>query len=384
MGENNSDKTSFSVYFDPSKTTSGQRFFGELCCALSSEAVPQEQEPSSVLFNVSAPVGAILKAKWNRQKILLRIDGLYSDRLSPAFLNLFRWPLRPLISIGWKYPWAHDFFASLANMLKHNYSAFARIGLADRVIYQSRFSQKVHERYFRKKPYDIIVNGSVYQLDVPPETSHNDGEIRLVTIYDEWKPAKRIQDLVEFVRWARKERKAPVRLTIIGYTGKVPDCAAPDLKKIVETSPYIRTLPRFKSFSGKTREALLGSDIYTTFSYRDPCPNAVVEGMAHGLPVVAVASGGIPDIVGDAGILISADDFSDGFFSPHRYENDFPPIDFDKVLDAVIGLYANRKFYRERVRNRFSDDLGIEIVARRYADVLRTLAGPCPEMVGRS
>jgi len=51
----------FGVYFDATKSTSGQRFFESLCRKLSDEALPPPDRPSAMLYNVSAPFGAILK-----------------------------------------------------------------------------------------------------------------------------------------------------------------------------------------------------------------------------------------------------------------------------------------------------------------------------------
>lgn len=368
-------KKGFGVYFDPRKSTSGQRFFDELCRELGKEAIPLSQRPAAILFNVSGSIKAIIKAKLRRQKVLLRIDGLYFDKLSPTFLARFRWPLRQVFSMALKYSWAQDSFASLANMIDENYRAFARILLCDRIIYQSRFSQKVHMRYFRNKSCDVIVNGSIYRGQSKSSRAiKDDNEIRLVTIYDEWKPAKRIDDLVAFVQWARESKKVPLNLTILGYTGKAPSCAPPSMKSIIETAPFVHTLPRFQSFDGEIQKALFDSHIYITFSFRDPCPNAVIEAMAHGLPVVGLTSGGLPDIVGDAGMLIPMDDFDDGFFSSHRFDCDFPPIDFEQILQAVLTVSTNRERFQERVRDRFATGLEIEVVAERYASVLRALA----------
>ena len=363
----------FGFYFDPTKSTSGQRFFGALCRELARESVPLNQRPTAVLFNVSASIKAMIKSKFHRQKIILRIDGLYFDRLSPVFLATFNKPLRKVFSLVLRHcPRAHDFLAHFANLINQNYGAFARILLADRIIYQSRFSRKVHERYFPRKRYNIIMNGATFRGKDPSRAQSGADALRLVTIHDEWKPAKRIHDLIEFVRWAREKKKVPVQLTILGYTGKLAACSPSRVKKIIETASFIRTLPKFKSFDGEILDALCASDIYITFTYRDPCPNTVIEAMAHGLPVVGMASGGMPDIVGDAGVLLPSDDFAGGFFSPHRYECDFPPIDFEQMLDAVLKVSSGLSTFRARVRKRFETDLAINVVADRYISVMRS------------
>src|SRR5712664_3477394 len=114
----------FGVYFDPSKSTSGQRFFHQLCRTLATEAVPLEDEPVAVLFNVSVPMSAIVKAKLRGQRIALRVDGLYFDRLSPAFLASFSSPLRMLLGLGLRYRRLHDVMAFWANFISRNYGAF--------------------------------------------------------------------------------------------------------------------------------------------------------------------------------------------------------------------------------------------------------------------
>ena len=50
--------------------------------------------------------------------------------------------------------------------------------------------------------------------------------------------------------------------------------------------------------------ALRSCDAFLNLSENDPCPNVVLEAMASGLPVLYRRSGGVPELVGDAGIAI--------------------------------------------------------------------------------
>lgn len=364
----------FGVFTDPLKSTSGQRFFNLLANNLKAIEQPYSTNPSVLLFNVSTPIGKILLAKLKQQKVVLRIDSLYFDKLSPEFLAKFPWVVRKCLNIGLVFPALHNFFAFCANFLSENYAAFIRIILADHVIYQSKFSQKIHSHFFCKKPYSIIVNGAEYVgSKISKEIEPNGEKIRVVTLYDEWRPSKRIHELIRFIKWANEEAKVPIELTIIGYSGKTSICFCKDDLFTLENESYIKSIPKFKIFTDEMKSILLTSDAYLTFSFRDACPNTVVESMAYGLPVVAVASGGLPDIVGDAGVLIPVNDFENGFYCAHRYECDFPEVKYNDILEGVKKIIKNKQYYRGLVAKRFQDELSIEKVSTKYAAVLQIL-----------
>lgn len=365
----------YGVFVDPTKTTSGQRFFTQLVAALGGATRPLEQRPAAVLFNVSAPWREILRAKWRSQKIVLRVDGLYSDRIGEAFLKSMPKPVALLLRLAARWPLLREATADVANFLDSNYSAFFRIWLADWIVYQSQYSREVHRRYFGRKRHAVIVNGSNYVADAHPASEAAEArEIRLVTIYDEWRPSKRTDEVVRFVAWLVEQRKVPATLTVLGYTGRLPESAPAATRELIENRPFVRTLPRFSTLDGATAQALREADCYVCFSYRDSCPNAVVESMAHGLPVLGVASGGLPDIVGDAGRLLPANDFAGGFFAAQRFESEFPALDFDALHALLMEIVAAPSEYRARVRRRFDNDLGMAVVASRYAAVMADVA----------
>jgi glycosyltransferase involved in cell wall biosynthesis len=117
------------------------------------------------------------------------------------------------------------------------------------------------------------------------------------------------------------------------------------------------------SFAGRTEDAferirVLGpistepladelrrSDVYLAPSRNDPCSNALLEALASGLPAVYRASGGHPELVGEAGV---------------------PFTEPDEVADALDRLVAELDERRAAIHVS-----PIREVADRYLEVLR-------------
>ena len=74
----------------------------------------------------------------------------------------------------------------------------------------------------------------------------------------------------------------------------------------------------------------------------DPCPNVVLEALASGLPVVHSASGGTPELVGDAGVAVPSDT---------SWEQDVPP-DPKALAEGVREVLGRLADYRAAARER--------------------------------
>jgi glycosyltransferase involved in cell wall biosynthesis len=360
------------AFFEPNKTSSGQRFFAALCRELAPHTVDYNDNPDIVLFNISAPIQEIIKTKLKGRKVILRVDGVWCDRISPAFLEIFPQPLRLFLQNAAKIKPLKNAVTEFANFVNENYTAFTRILFADHLIYQSRFSKKVHQRYFPKKPFSVILNGAYFRDDITPIAA-NDNVIRLFVIYSD-APAKGIYESVQFVRWLNEKKNIPAELHLFGFNGKIPKHAPAEMLDRITHSNYVITYPPFQSFSREADPIFAKMHCYICFSHRDSCPNAVVESMAYGLPVLGITSGGVAEIVGDSGELLEWDDWRDGFFAPFRHEHVIKTIDFETLLSLLMKLVGNLEEYRKKVRQRFANELDVKICADKYLQALKKVA----------
>src|SRR5204863_1691837 len=106
---------------------------------------------------------------------------------------------------------------------------------------------------------------------------------------------------------------------------------------------HIRTVPPLAS--EPLAELLRSHDVFLAPSRDDPCSNALLEGLACGLPAAFLRSGGHPELVGDAGI---------GFEEP------------EELPDVFARLRSELDRRRESIRVPALAD-----VADRYLAVLR-------------
>lgn len=357
-------KNNFKVSYYPGKTTSGQRFFTNLYNELSN--LISNGNPRLIFFNISAPIMDILLAKLKRKKIVIRVDGIYFDRLSKNFNNEFNFIIRFFLNFSLKNNFFKSFFSFFANFLNQNNTAFLRMILADKIIYQSKFSQSLYKDFFFYKPYDIILNGAYFKKT---KNKPNTEFINVIAIHDSYRPSKRIDEIVKFINWNNINNDKKIYLNLLGFDNKFPDVVSENIIDLVNSNNYIKTYPRFKEFDSDIEDIINKSDLAISFSYRDACPNTVIELMSYSIPFVYYKSGGLPEIIKDAGIGLTYID-SDNYYTSHRFENNFPPINYLDVLKAIIEIKKNRKYYEIKVSNRFKNELDMKVIAQKYIKAL--------------
>lgn len=123
----------------------------------------------------------------------------------------------------------------------------------------------------------------------------------------------------------------------------------PHLERLAEALGVARQV----EFCGRTTEperALGGLDVFVLPSLSEACPNAVLEAMATGLPVVASDVGGIPDLVrhGETGYLVRPD-------NPGQLASAIEALIDDRRLAGELGARGRARAVQEFAMERLID-----------------------------
>ncbi len=225
-----------------------------------------------------------------------------------------------------------------------NFKLSKAIRFAHYVIYQSRFGRMLTKKILRRKGrhYKIIPNGfdlSPYRK-IKPYIRGKQEKYLFVACADWTEKAKRGHLVIKAFRRAKITNS---RLIMIGkpnldlarnyrsvrWVGKIP------IKQIVS---YLKSKP-----------------VLVHLCYVEICPNAVVEALSYGCPVVCNNIGGTPELVGGDGIIASCDKK----FKFIRHPVDLYNVEIAPIAEAMrTAAITNWNISRP--------DLSMEVCARSY------------------
>ena len=229
------------------------------------------------------------------------------------------------------------------------------LGMYDHVVYQSMFTKTMCDLYLYKREgeYSVIHNGVDTSTFYPAE--NNNHPLTLIhagTLRHEY-----IFNTILPVFLELKKTIPQLRLIIAG-----PMDGACHLIFKEYADKYKNDFKNVEYLGAVSNDRLPGvyrrADIYLHPRQGDWSPNAIIEALASGLPVVCGKWGGQSEIIGSAGIAVDSKpwDYSQG------YINGF--------IHAVNEITQNLNIYKSQARKLALEDFNLDKMIQRYLRAL--------------
>ena len=213
---------------------------------------------------------------------------------------------------------------------------------ANGVIYQSKYSMKSCRKILKvRQRNDIIIHNGFDALvckGVVPDKMEFE---RTFVASAKWRGLKRPRSIAKgFI----KASLPNTGLLMLGYISKADMVKHPSIK-------YVGKVKHSKVF-----QYYRGCSGIIHISRLDACPNAVIEGLAFGKPILCNNVGGTPEIVRDSGIILDIDPP----FEYKRFALGKPDTVNSSIIAAGLHVLINKEWSIVR------HDLSMEVCAKAY------------------
>jgi glycosyltransferase involved in cell wall biosynthesis len=228
---------------------------------------------------------------------------------------------------------------------------------ADHVLYQSEFCKRSADAFLGEPrgSWEMLHNAVDVERFAPSATPPRDGPVLLLG-GDQTQAYRMEVALRTLAQVVRSEPHA--RLLV---TGRVVSSPAPLIAEL-GLRGKVELLGRYAQRDAP--DLFRRAHLLLHTKVKDPCPSAVIEAMACGLPVVYAASGGTVELVGDeAGI---------GVPHPDGWDRDEPPPP-DRLAEAVATVLAALPSYGAAARRRAVERFALGPWLDRHADLFDEL-----------
>jgi glycosyltransferase involved in cell wall biosynthesis len=214
---------------------------------------------------------------------------------------------------------------------------------ADHVLYQSEFCKRSADEFLcePRGSWEVLYNAVDVDRFTPAETAPSGGPVLLLG-GDQTQAYRLELALRTFTRVVEQEPRA--RLLVAGRLVSDPQPFVDRLGLRGKVELIGRYAQRDAPDLYRQAHLLLHTKV------KDPCPSAVIEAMACGLPVVYPASGGTVELVGDeAGV---------GVAHPDGWERDEPPAP-ERLAEAVARVLGDLPRYAAAARRRAEEQFAL-------------------------
>lgn len=273
------------------------------------------------------------KARQRGQRIVQRLDGI-------NWVQRVRWA-------GVKYTVRAEYGNAILS--------FIRARFADRVIYQSQFIRKWWEDKYgaAKAPASVIINGVDLQTYTPNGEHDRPTNCFQLLLLEGSLAGGLNSGLFYAVSLAEKlSAKYPMEVVV---AGKVDDTTQRKLQSKVPVK-FLGTIPR-----EKIPHLIRSSHLMYSAEVNPPCPNAVIEALACGLPVVGFDSGSLKELVtGNAGRIVS--------YGGNPWKLETP--DISALAESTQDVLTKQDQFRAAARMRAESAFGLDQMVDAYLKVL--------------
>ena len=227
---------------------------------------------------------------------------------------------------------------------------------ADHVLYQSLFSKRSSDAFLGEPdgPWEILPNAVDVETFTPGPTP-SDGPV--VLLGGDQTQEYRLELGLETFRHVLDVHPG-ARLLV---SGRLVSDPAPTIARLgVGTAVELTGRYAQREAPDVYRQA----HVLLHTKVNDPCPTAVIEAMACGVPVAYPASGGTVELVGDVGGV--------GVPHPDGFEWDEPPPP-EELAAAVSAVLADRDRYSAGARDRAVQRFALSDWLDRHAELFASL-----------
>jgi glycosyltransferase involved in cell wall biosynthesis len=270
-----------------------------------------------------------------------------------AHIHRMAWPAvivgallrRPVVVTENSSEWARRTMTSGA--LRRAKISFRR---ADLVCPVNRLLQRAIESYGIHAEFRIVPNTVDTDVFHPPDTKRLSAPpARLVNVA--FHVEVKALDVLLRAFAIVVEHRAQLELTMIGEGPLTPDLAelAGDLG-VAEQVHFIGNRQ-----PAAIAEVLRASDVFVLSSLSENMPLSVIEAMCCGLPVAATNVGGVPEAVGEFGVLAPPSD----------------PKALATAIDSVLAEYD--RFDRAEIARRSASRFSFEAIGRTWSEIYAAL-----------
>lgn len=238
---------------------------------------------------------------------------------------------------------------------------YTRMHLADHIIYQSQFVRRRWENTYRpaQVPNTIIYNSVDLKEFTPEGDAHPAERTRIMVVEGSFTGGhdigiKLVLDLADGVQ---RKNRSPVEVCV---AGRVPEALRQKWDAYAKVPvTWLGIVPREQIPLWDRSAALLFSA-----ELNPACPNAVIEALACGLPVLGYATGSLAELVTPpAGKVVP--------YNGNPWKLELPGT--EQLVNAAIEIMQNQAAYRAGARQRAEEAFSLDQMVAKYVEVLQSV-----------